>query len=287
MHKYIICPICKKEYKRLTIQHIQSHGYTTTNEFKNKFGLKTVFSEEEINKTKIYSKKNNVQYHFKEYYKTHGNPMHGRNHTKETINKIKRHRKGKGIGISGKYIRTKEIKIKISRGVAKTHRNYTYGKYNEILAGTEKTFPDKSVIIRSSWEKRIFVILETHPLVTKIVIEPFQIPYIFEDQERIYIPDFYFEWEYGAIKELWEIKPKWAMKYPRNKAKIKALNNYAFKNDMNSHIITQEKEIERLEYSLGIDYDKELKVSFIMSSFNNRDLFKEALNGKRLSNKTT
>ena len=167
-------------------------------------------------------------------------------HTPETIEKIRRNRKGKGKGVAGKYERTPEIRQRISEGVLRAWDEgrrgqgyYCFGR----KAG-------RKVWVRSTWEERVVKVLDLHPCVLDYEVEPFQIPYELDAQSRRYTPDFQLHLE-GGIIELWEVKPDRFLDLPMNRAKFAAMNVYAGEKGWNTRIVTL-KDIEGMERQVGL-----------------------------------
>lgn len=102
----IECPICSFESENLTNHIVKTHNMTVK-DFKKKFDIKYVQSDRLIN-----IHKNNAETN---------NPTKGTNRSVDEIAKMGANRKGKGIGIAGKYTRTPEIREKISKGVIEAH----------------------------------------------------------------------------------------------------------------------------------------------------------------------
>jgi len=93
-------------------------------------------------------------------------------------------------------------------------------------------------------------VLERHPLVVTLKVEPFVIPYDLDGQRRRYVPDFFVIME-GGIHEVWEVKPKRFLKHPKNIAKIEALNAFVDSRGWNARIVSL-ADIEGMERSCGL-----------------------------------
>jgi len=233
----LTCPVCGFMTSFITTQHIKEHGFLTPEDFKKEFNLPYLQSE---SFRKVQSERNSKN-----------NPMM-KGHTKESKDKISKNRTGKGIGIVGKYVRTPEIRAKISVGVAQAYIEgrlitSSYPKGNAEWVRSKKA---GLVFVRSSWEKRILKILDLHPYVLAVEYEPCRISYEFEGRTKSYIPDFlvYFD---GMIKELWEIKPDYLIKDSKNLAKTIALNEYIKRMNYNGRIVDL-AQIENMEREVGI-----------------------------------
>jgi hypothetical protein len=216
----------------ITVGHMRTHGFKGTKDFKAQYGEIVLVAP---------SKKED---HAK-YQQAH-NPRMGVAHSAETIRKMRENRKGKGIGVTGKYERTPEIRDKISAGVSRAIQRHTF--WHGWWVESEKA--DAEVFVRSTWEERVLRVLDLHPYVEELEVESFVIPYIHEGVPRRYTPDFtvYFE---GGIVEVWEVKPQvfWTGK---NLSKLLALNDFVLRNGMNARLVTSLAEIERMEMCVGL-----------------------------------
>jgi hypothetical protein len=103
---------------------------------------------------------------------------------------------------------------------------------------------------RSSWEVRVVEVLDIHPWVRDIEIEPVEIPYEFEGVRHTYLPDFRITFQDG-IQEMWEVKADYLLNDPKWLAKLEALNKYITEYDMNSRVVNQ-SELEGMEMLVGI-----------------------------------
>lgn len=166
-------------------------------------------------------------------------------HRPESIALMRANRAGKGIGTSGKYERTREVRQRISEGVSRAYRE---GRFRW---GGTLVFPDKAGApywVRSTWEERVVAILDAHPGVEWFDYEPFSISYDYGGVTRLYTPDFLVEMECG-IKEVWEVKPKEFAGEPRNLAKLDAMNGYCLKHGLNARLVTLADIIEMEAFS--------------------------------------
>jgi len=218
----LTCPICGKVTDFLSTNHIRLHGYTV-DDFKSTFKLTFLKSDEmRLRQSR---------------FMTRSNPTRGVGHSSMSIVKMKLARTGKGIGVAGKYDRTIEIREKISIGVS---RAYLEGRVKSIghgaIAKSDK-LPGGKAWVRSSWELRLVRVLDLHPQVTKVEVEPFQIPYSFEGFTRIYIPDFLVTLV-GGVKEVWEVKADYLLWDSKTLAKQKALNDLVSVKGFNSCLVT-------------------------------------------------
>ena len=220
--------------RSITTQHIRTHGYDSAKAFKEAFGLESLKCGAMRAKQSAFLKGNN--------------PTEGRGHSEESRAKMRENRKGKGVGVAGKYERTPEIRAKIRDGVLRAWEKGKRGRGRYCYSTKLK----RKVWVRSSWEERVVKVLDKHPLVESFTVEPFRIPYEFEGQTRHYIPDFLVNLS-GGVAEVWEVKPKRLLTTPRNAAKVEALNTFATERGLNSRLVTRadiggmEKRAEYLE----------------------------------------
>jgi len=229
---YLVCPVCQRKMRSITTQHIKKHGFEDAKSFKRHFGLDSLKCDE-------------MRGRQSKFMSSH-NPTAGNGHTPTSIKKMRERRKGKGLGVAGKYERTPEIRLKISKGVTRAWEKgkrgrgwYVYGRKAE-----------KKVWVRSSWEERVVRVLDSHPCVLRYEVEPFQIPYWHNGNPHRYTPDFLVMLE-GNIKELWEVKPQELLNLHRNPSKIAALNEFAVDHGINTRVVTLEH-IEGMERQVGI-----------------------------------
>ena len=214
----LTCPVCGKVTHFLSTSHIRLQGYNAS-EFKLAFGLIHLKSEEMRKKQSLFMVKSN--------------PTRGVGHTQESKKLMSSIRTGKGIGVAGKYKRTPEIRSKISIGVS---RAYLEGRAKSVGTGVyviSSKLPGGRAWVRSSWEARAIRVLDLHPQVIRVEVEPLKIPYVFEGVQHNYIPDFLVILV-GGIKELWEVKVDYLERYPKTWSKRRALNEYVASQGMNS-----------------------------------------------------
>ena len=231
-YTYIICPICQKKYGNLTSHISNIHGYKNILDFKKEFNIEYLSSQSIRDKQSMFMSANN-------------NSMGGR--SQETKNKISKNRTGKGIGVTGQYIRTKEIKEKISKSVVVQHKA---GAYRQNKFGIKGYYysnkMNKEFYYNSSWEKRFLECIDKWKRIDSFYYEPLEVPYIFMRVEHIYLPDFLVEYDNG-IKSIWEIKRQDLIDHdPIVEEKICALKEWCHNNKHNMFIITI-KDIEKLE----------------------------------------
>jgi hypothetical protein len=235
MRDFVTCPICGKKFGLISGSHLRLHGYSSAKEFKKKFGLESLASQSKRSKQSNFMSKNN--------------PMLGRFHELESLDLMRKNRTGMGIGVAGKYIRTPQIRNKISKAVAKLYTQegcYSSGCWVDSIKSWKSL-----VWVRSTWEKRMLAVLDAHPEVYAIDVEPFSIKYKFEGTTHRYIPDFLVDC-INSLRILIEVKPKELLTGPsryarKNRAKIRALEKFTLENKMIGQIITTEQEIINME----------------------------------------
>jgi len=231
----LTCPVCHVVTEFITTDHIRKHGFSTAAEFKSRFGLAHLKSDEMRLK-----QSNFMQEH---------NPTRGVGHTPEAIQKMSAARSGKGVGVAGKYERTPEVRSRISEGVT---RAWGDGRLRGIGRGCWITSP-KSLgeqWVRSSWELRVAKVLDLHPHVLRYEVEPLSIPYLFDGAKRNYWPDFLVVL-LGNIHELWEVKPDFKWAWPKIAAKRDALNDYVHRHGWNANWVNATA-LEGMEMQVGI-----------------------------------
>ncbi len=232
MNDKLICPVCGKHMRAITTQHIRTHGFKDACSFKEYFGLE-------------YLRCSGIRRKQSSFMKEHSPTIGG--HSEKSIQRIRETRKGKGIGIAGKYERTPEIRQKISEGITKKFKETPY-LWKGQWVDSERA---GKVWVRSSWEARVLKILDACPGIEGVTVEPFLIPYEYEGTIHFYIPDFLVVME-GNIKDIWEVKPKEFVNHPKNVAKWIALQKYAEEHyPLNIRIVTL-KNIEKMEQSLNL-----------------------------------
>jgi len=233
----IVCPACTRPMLCITASHYRKHGYQTADEFKRAFGLDSLACEAK-------KEKHSEDMRAK-------NPMSNKDHTPESLEKMRKQRKGKGLGVAGKYERTPEIREKISRGVVQAMAEGHHPK-------GEWVWSDKAgeeVWTRSSWERRVLKVLDLHPCVLEVEVEPFAIPYTLDGKNHLYVPDFLILTE-GEIWEIWEVKPQEWMegesdRARKNRAKLDALDDFARAKNWNGRWVGL-SDIRGMEMQVGL-----------------------------------
>lgn len=246
---FVICKICGEFFKEINTTHLRIHSISKE-EYINKFGNDLISKNTSFIKGNGQRGKKRPEQSKSMLGKN--NPMYGRKRSQKEKDLISRNRKGKGIGLAGKYERTPEIRKKISDGVTKflvEHPNFLiendfYWTGNYFSSKHQKYIPYKS-----SWELFVMFYLDEHPHVLNWKYEPFVIPYIDElGYNRNYFPDFLVEFDLG-IKEVWEVKPKQKLNDVRIKAKLNALNLFLKNNPygVKNGFIVDEDWIEKMK----------------------------------------
>ncbi len=96
----------------------------------------------------------------------------------------------------------------------------------------------KKVFYRSSYEKKVLEYFEIESKIIGYDYESLKIPYLFENFQKHYIPDFLVQYVDGSQK-LIEIKPSCFVDYPINLAKFAAAREYCESNNMTFEIWTE------------------------------------------------
>lgn len=232
MSDCLTCPVCQRWMRSITTQHIRTHGYAAASDFKAAFGL------EHLKCPSMRAKQSR--------FMMDNSPTQG-GHSEEAIGKMVQNRRGKGLGVAGKYERTPEIRARISQGVAKAHRE---GRLRGRGQWVWSEIHCQDLWVRSSWEVRAIKVLDKHPCVEWYEYEPFVLPYLFDGQQRNYIPDFKVSLE-GGITEVWEIKPQTWWCHAVNAAKWEALSRHCSKQGFNTLMVNLAR-LEGMERQVGI-----------------------------------
>jgi hypothetical protein len=228
----IVCPICGFESENLTTHIIVIHNMSVK-DFKKQFNINYVQSDR-------------LRATHKKTIET-DNPTKGKKRTKSEIKKMSKNRKGKGIGIAGKYGRTDEIKTKISKGVTAAHLR---GDFDNVKPGVGSFIfcqkANRTIFARSTWEAKLIRVFDKHPRILSVENEPFVIPYVFEGSQHNYIPDFLVKYD-ETIQSVWEVKrDDFIVNDAKTKAKLQALEIYCSEHNMNMFIVDS-KILQRLE----------------------------------------
>lgn len=223
MYNLIRCHLCSFESENLTTHIIKAHNLTAK-DYKKKYDVKYIQSDRLRN---IHF--NNIEAN---------NPTRGTKRSIGEVLKMSVNRKGKGIGKTGKYKRTPEIREKISEGVTRAHFR---GDFDNVKPGKGSFIfckkANKTIFARSTWEHQLIEIFDAHPAVTSVTNEPFAIPYCFENIKHNYIPDFLVVYD-NVIKSMWEVKrDDFIANDLKTKTKLDALENYCHIHTMNMFIV--------------------------------------------------
>ena len=229
----VSCPVCLVRMNVITSGHFRKHGFASATDFKDAFGLTTLKAPSICAKQTA-------------FMRDHSNTK-GRSRTPAEIDKMSKARKGKGIGVSGKYTRTASIRAKISAGVSAFMQKHPNGYRNRFYksgwVSTDCSAPE--VWTRSSWERRVLAVLDQYPDIEHVTVEPFCIPYLFEGVWHTYTPDLLLELEGGVI-ELWEVKPEPFTRKPKNIAKFQAARDHCAANHWHFRVVAL-ADIDRME----------------------------------------
>ena len=229
----LTCPVCKHRTHYITLAHIRSHGFSNSKDFRQAFGLRFTQSDALISKRDVHV---------------------GRHPSALSLQKMRDGRQGKGLGVAGKYNRTTAIREKISVGVTKAHEE---GRLRGIGHGAYISSPKVAngvTWVRSSWERRLLAVFDRHPQVEWVEVEPFSIPYVFDNTLHSYWPDFLVHL-IGGLKEVWEVKADYLSAHPttflKTAAKHSALNAYARAHQINACWV-HGQELLGMEMQVGI-----------------------------------
>lgn len=233
MTDYILCKVCGKRLKEINDSHLRSHNMTR-DEYVMKFGeLDMICDTSRVNKGDGRRGKPDTKH--SERMTGENNPMWGVKRSQDEKNYMSFKRKGKGVGVAGKYIRTPEMRSKISLGVINFLKNNPSFAYENSKFMAGKYYSSKMgeyIVYRSSWELYVMFFLDEHPHITSWTYEPFPISYKDDfGTTRNYLPDFLITWDFG-IKEIWEVKPTFKLKDKSIILKIDALNDFLKTNDL-------------------------------------------------------
>ena len=102
----------------------------------------------------------------------------------------------------------------------------------------------KQIIYRSSWERLFMVYCDKKPEIWNWSSEEIKIPYIYDDKNRNYYPDFWVDMidkSGKRVQKLIEIKPHYQRTMKVNKAKWSAAEDYCQENDMEFLVMTEKE----------------------------------------------
>lgn len=103
----------------------------------------------------------------------------------------------------------------------------------------------KRMHYRSGYECTVYECLDADHDIAAFEVEPFEIPYVFEGETHIYIPDLFVTYVSG-VQEIWEIKPANQTMLSKNKAKWSAAARVAQARGWQM-IVQTEKGIEKMK----------------------------------------
>jgi hypothetical protein len=200
------------------------------------------------------------------------NPNYGRKHTEEELKKMSEAMKGrppnplspeglqkiinthKGKKLSkehkkkisesnvGKHIMTKDIREKISKGVAEAHIRGDLNQPKQFKSGyfVSNKF-NKKFWYRSSYELKALQIFENNPEIVSLEYETKKIKVKINGEFRYCVPDYWISYNNGAQKII-EIKPKKMLTIKKVAIKIDACKEY-FKEKGQIYEVWTEKEL--------------------------------------------
>ena len=196
---FVECQICHKNLILINNFHLKNHGISLQ-QYKQQFPSASTCSQMSVFKMGSSTRGKNRP-EFSKTISGKGNGMFGRKHSKQSLTRMSLNRKGKCMGVVGKYERKEEHFENFCRG--------TQSKY--------KSKDRMSYKAKSSWELSVMIFLDLHPLVEWWQYEPFRVRYKGVDGEfHKYRPDFIVN--FSGIVEVWEVKPE---KYMDENAWIK------------------------------------------------------------------
>ena len=100
------------------------------------------------------------------------------------------------------------------------------------------------IIYRSSWERLFMVYCDKKPEIWNWSSEETKIPYIHDEKNRNYYPDFWVDMidkDGNRVQKLIEIKPHYQRTMKVNKAKWSAAEEYCQENDMEFLVMTEKE----------------------------------------------
>lgn len=176
---------------------------------------------------------------FREKSSGSNNAMFGKTHSPEIRTKISRNRSGKGVGISGKYVRTLEIRNQISESVTNFYLNEgsVFKCRNFVTGWHHSTKIRQDLFYQSSYERDVLRFLDSDDRVTSFEWKPLKLEYHWKDgSTHRYIPDVKVV-IHGFQEEMWEIKSDWELTNDIIQRKLKALQEYCSANGLNFQVI--------------------------------------------------
>lgn len=141
------------------------------------------------------------------------------------------------------------------------------GKY-EVINKSKYTGKQTTITYRSSWELKLFELLDTHPNIVAWGSEVISIKYVhpFHKTTKSYLPDLFVQYvdasgkkhtEIVEVKPYCQTNPKFAKsKYDReqvviNEAKWRYARAFCSKNSVGFRVITEKDIFSRTKYSKG------------------------------------
>jgi hypothetical protein len=246
------CHLCHKKLPVINNWHLKEHQITLA-QYKQMFPDSKTCSQSYRYKVGC-STRGKKRPNFSKTISGEGNGMFGRKHASKSIENMRTNRKGKGKNVSGKYIRTSDIRRRISEGVIKANLSNEPRKTNFVIdvlkpryhgkRGKYRSRCGRCYIFKSTWELSVMIYLDKHPEVMRWEYEPFWIPYLEFGRIRSYRPDFLIQ--FPGFSEVWEVKPQALVGHCENTwNKIYALEKDVIRQKFNFHqiVILSENEI--------------------------------------------
>lgn len=208
MNKYIKCPVCGREFQRITIKHIKLHGFESKEEFMNIFKLsklnsdydsskrsscaKESYTEEMRENARLNGKRNLIAYNKSQWS---SEKREKRSNDFKKLLKDEKFQKKAADNRTGSHSETRSESMK-QKWLDDEYALKVITNSHKSLAGL-KSYDNG--FFRSSWESKLASNLSE--LGIKFEYESLTFNYEFEDKMRRYIPDFYLP-DYKVIIEV-------------------------------------------------------------------------------------
>ena len=118
---FVTCKICHQKFLQIINAHTWNKHRITLDEYKEKFQDANILSDKRYYQISVMLGKKRPDHSKK--MKGSNNPMFGKKRSENEIKILSETRKGKGIGVAGKYERTEEIRNKISNSLNTYYEN--------------------------------------------------------------------------------------------------------------------------------------------------------------------
>ena len=232
---YVICKICKKKMHQIHHTHLKWHHITVI-EYKNKFNLT---SKEMMSKS---CQKIRIEQLKRRKGSTHKISKKGLKILQQSI-KTRIHDKGL-VSISNKNRtgekRSDECKAKIGENTSKSWKNGVFDYLDNAPHKGKSSFEETrfgNIFCRSTWEVAYLKKLEQDGSVISVSSEPCSIPYLYENKNRNYRPDFLVKTNKGNYLD--EVKPEKFITNEQVQLKAKAAKLWCKENNMTYRFITE------------------------------------------------